>query len=224
MKGFILYFIIRMFTGSPIMALISVVIIYGLADKFYFGFLPDFTKSFRRNSRIKKNLKALELNPQNAQAALSLGLSYVEKKKYEEAIKYLKHHKLQDNETPNYLYNLGISLMEIGESTEGKEYIIRALDLNPSVGYGLSYIYLLDSEMKSKSSDLDKMNDLEEKIERFSNTQNLYKMGMIYKKLGNKHKAKRLFSKAIKEYSYCPKGIRRIHRKWAILSRIRKIT
>ena len=223
MKSFMLFYLLSMFTGNPFMALIGVIIIYALADKLYFGFLPDFTKSFRRNRGIKKNIKALELNPQNAQAALSLGLLYVEKKRYKEAIQYLNHPKLKDNETANYLYNMGRSLMETGEISEGKEYIIKSLDLNPSVGYGLPYIYLLNSEMKSKSSNSEKIRDLEEKIERFSNTENLYKMGMIYKNLGNKDKAKRLFSKAITEYSYCPKGIRRIHRKWAILSRIRKL-
>lgn len=223
MKGFLLYFLLSSVTGNPLMALVGVILIYALIDKFYLGFLPDFTKLFRRNRQIKNNLKILQVNGQNAQAAFSLGVAYFEKKKYEQALKYLQHPKLKDNETANFYYYMGMTLMELKRNDEGKEYIMKALEMNPRVGYGLAYIYLIDHEMKKHRPDTNIINDLEEKIERFANTENLYKLGRLYKKLGNKEKAKELFSKAIAEYSYCPKGIRRIHRKWAILSRVYKM-
>lgn len=223
MKGFLLYFLLSSVTGNPLMALVGVILIYTLVDRFYLGFLPDFTKVFRRNHQIKNNLKTLQVNPQNAKAAFSLGVLYFEKKKYEMALKYLEHPKLKDNETANFYNYLGMTLMELKRNDEGKDCIMKALELNPKVGYGLPYIYLIDHEMKKHRSDSSIINDIEDKIERFANTENLYNLGKLYKKSGNNEKAKELFAKAIVEYSYCPKGLRRIHRKWAILSRIRRI-
>lgn len=223
MKSYFLFLLLRIFTGSPLTALIGVVIIYALADKLYLGFLPDFGKAFRRSNKIKSNKRALELNPQNSQAALTLGMMYVEKKKYEQGLKYLNHPKLKDNETPNYLYYKGISYMETDDFKKGDEYIKKALKLNPSVGYGLPYIYLLKNELYKKDKDIKVIEKLEADVERFANTENLYKMGLIYKNLGMKDRANKLFTMAINEYSYCPKGVRRLHRKWAFLSRLKKI-
>ncbi|TCO71840.1 tetratricopeptide repeat protein [Marinisporobacter balticus] len=223
MKGFIIYFLLSSITGNPLMAFLGVIIIYSLIDRFYLGFLPDFTRIFRRNRQMKNSLKELQVNPQNASATFSIGILYFEKKKYEEALKYLEHPKLKDNETANFYYYMGMTLMKLKRSDEGKDYIMKALEVNPRIGYGLPYIALIDHEMEKYAPDRHIINDLEEKIEKFANTENLYKLGRLYKKLGNKEKAKNLFSKAMVEYSYCPKGIRRIHRKWAILSRVYKI-
>lgn len=222
MKGFFLYYLLRMFTGNPLAAIIGVLLIYTIVDKAYLGFLPDFTKGFRKKRQIKNSLMELNVNPENAQAAFVLGEYYFEKKKYEKALKYLSHHKLQKDESAKYYHYLGMTLMELGKTEEGKKYIEKALELNPRVGYGLPYIYLIDDEMKRHTPNKNKINAWEEEVERFGNTENLYKLGMIYKKQGDKETAKKLFSKVLIEYDYCPKGIRRIHRKWAILARVGK--
>ncbi|QZY54501.1 tetratricopeptide repeat protein [Crassaminicella profunda] len=222
MKGFFLYFLLRMFTGNPLVALIGVLLIYALVDKFYLGFLPDFTKGFRKKRQMKNSLMELNVNPENAQAAFALGEYYFEKKKYEKALEYFNHPKLQKDEGAKYYHYLGMTLMELGKAMEGKSYIEKALESNPRVGYGLPYIYLIDHEIKKHTPDKNKINVWEEEVERFGNTENLYKLGMIYKKQGYNEVAKKLFSKVLIEYAYCPKGIRRIHRKWAILARVRK--
>ncbi|WP_207727025.1 tetratricopeptide repeat protein [Anaerosolibacter carboniphilus] len=209
-------------TGNPLIALVLVFFAYGLMDKLYFGFLPDFTKGIRANQQIKSNLKELTLNPQNAHAALTLGMLYFEKKKYREALNYFQHPKLEKDASASYHYYLGMTMMELKEIGLGKVSIEKALEMDPRVGYGLPYIYLLKNEMNQSIPDMNKIEDLEEKIERFGNTENLYRMGRAYRSLDNKEKAKEFFTKAIETYSYCPRGLKRLHRKWAILSRIYK--
>lgn len=223
MKSFYLYILLSMLTGNPLMAIILVFVIYALVDRYYFGFLPDFTRLFRRNIQIKNHLRELHVNPQNAHAAFSLGVLYFEKKKYGEALKYLEHPRLKNEDSASYFNYLGMTLMELDRVDEGKEYIVKALELEPRAGYGLPYVYLINNEMSQTVPDRNKINELEQKVERFANTEILYKLGMAYRKFGDREKARELFSKAITEYSYCPRGIRRLHRKWALLSRFRRV-
>jgi tetratricopeptide (TPR) repeat protein len=207
-------------TGNPLVALILVIFAYGFVDKLYFGFLPDFTKGMRANHQIKSNLKALTLNPENSHAALVLGILYFEKKKYREALNVLQHSKLEKDGSASYYYYRGMTMMELKEIEAGKVSIIKALEIDPRVGYGLPYIYLLKNEMSKSTPDMNVVEDLEKKIESFGNTENLYRVGMVYRGLENKDKAREFFTKAIETYHYCPRGLRRLHRKWAILSRI----
>ena len=192
-------------------------------DILYFGFLPDITRTFITNKDIKNSHTELRLNPGNARAAYSLGVLYFEKKKYDKALTYLEHPKLKNDSTANTNNYLGMTLIELNRINEGKSYILKALELDPRVGYGLPYIYLIKNVINVSNPHSDTIHKLEEKIEKFANTENLYKLGLIYSKSANKEKARQFFSKAIVEYSYCPRGLRRLHRKWAILSRIHKL-
>jgi tetratricopeptide (TPR) repeat protein len=223
MKGFYLYFLLSMLTGNPILAIVLVLIIYFFIDRYYLRFLPDFSRMFRANREIRSNLRDIQINPQNARAAYALGVLYFERKKYKEAIKYLEHPRLKNDNTPGYLSYLGMTEMELGRNEEGKSNIQKALETDPRAGYGLPYIYLIKNAMNEKSPDRNTINTLEQKVGRFANTENLYRLGMMYKKSGDRGKANEFFSKALTEYSYCPRGISRLHRKWAILSRINKI-
>lgn len=222
MRGFYLYYLISMITGNPFIAIAAVIFIYVIIDRYYLGFLSGITGFFKKNNQIRINLKELELNPQNARAAFSLGVLYFERRKFHNALKYLDHPKLKEDSTASYYNYLGMTLMELDRVDEGKKYIEKALESDPRSGYGLPYIYLIKDEMKRGETEGEKIAELQVKMERFANTENLYKMGLIVKKSGDKNRAREFFSKALIEYSYCPKGIRRLHRKWAILSRIQK--
>lgn len=220
MRSFYLYFLFSYLTGNPLIALILVFAVYGLVDKLYFGFLPDFTKGVRANHQIKSHLRELTVNPQNAHAALTLGILYFEKKKYSQARDAFQHPKLEKDGTANYYYYLGMTMMELKEKVSGKTFIEKALEMDPRIGYGLPYIYLLKNEMDQGIPNKSTVEELEEKVERFGNTENLYRMAMVYRSLGNKEKAGEFFGKAIETYAYCPRGLKRIHRKWAILARL----
>jgi tetratricopeptide (TPR) repeat protein len=65
---------------------------------------------------------------------------------------------------------------------------------------------------------------LKERIESFSNAENLYRMGMIYKKQGKSKQAAEMFHLALKDYTYCPRRLRKMHRRWAFLSRLALLT
>lgn len=221
-RSFYLFYIISLFTGNPFLAIAAVIIIYVFIDRYYLGFLSGFTKKLKRGSQIRVGLGELSVNPQNARAAYSLGVLYFERNRFKDALKYLEHPRLKEDRTAGYYNYLGMTLMELGRVEEGKDYILSALELDPRAGYGLPYIYLIEDELRNGIPDRSRVDDMEQKMQRFSNTENLYKMGMVFKKYKDREKAGMFFSKALIEYSYCPRGVKRLHRKWAILSQIQK--
>lgn len=221
LKGFLIYYLLSALTGNPLLALIIIIVAYVLLDKAYLGFLPDFSAPFRRNARINNLLSLIKVNPANADAAQELGILYFEKKNYEKSLQYLKmaHEKVK-NSARLYLY-LGMAYIELGQLEPGKEAIDHAVELDRKTGHGLPYIYLLKYELK-KGRDSEALTSLEAEFERFANTENFFRMGKVYKHAGHTRKAADMFTEALKDYSYVPKTLRRIHRKWALLSWLNK--
>lgn len=223
MDNFFLFILLSNIIGNPLIAILLILILSGSIDKLYFGFLPDVTKIFRTNHQIKENQRILDLNPENADVAFRLGVLYFQKKKYQQALKYFENPKLQNNKNAECYYYLGMTLIHLDREAEGKEYLNEGLKLYPSVGYGIPYIYLIEQELKQPNPNQEKIEELEGRMDRFINAENLYKLGKLHLKYGSKEKATELFNKAIAEYAYCPRGLRRLHRKWVILSRIQKL-
>jgi len=223
LKGFALYFILSMLTRNPFLALILLFVIYAVADKAYFGFLPDFIAPFKRNNRIKTLLAELELNPANADSAQELGVLYFEKRNYNRALQFLKKANEKVFNSPRLYLYMGMAYMELNRSTEGKQALDQAVGLDRKVGHGLPYIYLLQYELKRSNHFFDEIKVLEEGLSSFASTENFYRMGVVYKKQGDRQKARHMFECAIQEYSYVPKRLRRIHRKWAVFSWINRL-
>ncbi len=220
LKGFFLYYLLSLLTGNPIFGLVLLIFIYILLDKTYLGFLPDFSRTFRRNTRINALLSELQVNPANANAAQELGILYFEKKKYREALAFLqKAHEKVKNSARLYLY-MGMAYMELGERESGRTALVKAVELDRKAGHGLPYIYLLRYEMEGNNQPVTNMED---HFSDFANTENFYRMGMVYKKAGRVREAEEMFRCALEEYAYVPKPLRRLHRKWAILSRLRLV-
>ena len=222
LKGFLIYYLLSALTGNPLLALIIIIVAYVLLDKVYLGFLPDFSAPFRRNSRIKNLLSLIKVNPANADAAQELGILYFEKGKYHKSLEYLKmaHEKVK-NSARLYLY-LGMSYVELGQLEPGKEALDNAVELDRKTGHGLPYIYLLRYELTRSEINPGALSRLETEFEKFANTENFFRMGRVYKHAGRNQEASEMFTQALQDYAYVPKTLRRIHRKWAMLSWLNK--
>lgn len=219
-KGLALFYILSMIFHNPILALILIFIFYAAADRAFLGFLPDVSAVFRRNSRIKSLLAELRLNPANASGAQELGILYFERKRYHQALQYLTkaHERIKDS-ARLYLY-MGMTYMELKRSEAGKEALDAAVAMDRRVGHGLPNIYLLQYELDRQTPDPPAIKELEEGLTLFASAENFFRMGIVYKKKGNRTKAKAMFNLAIEEYQGVPKRLRRIHRKWAILAKL----
>jgi tetratricopeptide (TPR) repeat protein len=221
MNMFSLYYIISMLTGSPLLAILILFLLYGFIDKMYIRLLPDFFAPLRRNRQIRSLLTELSINRANSKASLDLGVLYFEKKKYDRALEYLKKAGERIDDSARLCLYTGMSYYESGQEAEGVEHIKKALELDKGIGYGLPYIYLIGYEMKT-GENRERLSSLEEAFDSFANTENFYRMGMIYKGMGNKAKAGEMFNNALKSYSYVPRTIKKLHRRWAVYSWIHK--
>lgn len=220
LKGFFLYYILTALTRNPLLSLALLFVLYAVADRAYIGFLPDFFAPFKRNRQIKSLQAELALNPVNAAAAQELGILYFEKKAYQKALDFLvKAEERIHNSAKLYLY-LGMTCIELSHLEKGKEALDKAVGLDRKAGYGLPYIYLIRYELNQTVADEEEIEKLEAELQRFSGTENFFRMGMVYKKHGRREKAQEMFRQAVEEYASVPKGLRRLHRKWAVLSRL----
>ncbi len=223
MKNFYLYFVLYFLTGSFIFPLIILFIVYLILDRIYFGLFSEYIiEPVKRRKRIKALLRELQLNKSNANSALELGRLYFESKKYKKSIDYLNRAKERiDNSARLHAY-MGMSYMELKQYENGREELLKALELDKSVIYGLPYIYLIKYEMGKEQVDTEEVSELEKGLEKFKNTENYYRLGMIFKKSGDKQKAREMFNLSLRDYSYVQKKFRRPHRRWALLSRFHK--
>ncbi|WP_418791454.1 tetratricopeptide repeat protein [Phosphitispora sp. TUW77] len=222
-KGLGLYFLLSFLTRSPLLALVIIFLIYVFMDRAYIGFLPDFLAPFKRNSRIKRLREVLRVNPVDAGAAQELGSIYLEKKNYSSALEYLNKALEKVTNSPRLYLYLGIAYMELQQADQGKEFLEKALELDSRVGRGLVYIYLTRYELTHKGPGSDKLKQFADSFANFANTENLYRMGMVYKKTGNQQKANEMFHKALEEYSHVPGQLKKLHRRWAFLARLHSI-
>lgn len=223
LKGFFVYYLLSRLTGNPFLGLVILIVLYTLLDKTYLGFLPDFSRPFMRNSRIRSLVSELQVNPANASAAQELGVLYFEKKKYHKALVFLqKAHERVKNSARLYLY-MGMAYMESGEQEAGMTALLKAIELDRKTGHGLPYIYLIRYELDKTGVKSEAIERYESDFENFANTENFYRMGLVYKNSGRSREAGEMFRRALEEYAYVPKTLKRIHRKWALLSRLRLV-
>ncbi len=216
-------YILSFFTHSYFGVLILIMIIYLIADRIFLGFITDgIIKIILQSKRIKILKKELVLNPDNYADLMELGTIYYQKKNYKAALEnLLKAKRKIDDSAELYLY-IGISYIELKQLDDGYKYLMKAVGLNKKAGYGLPYLYLIKYELSSGIIKEEKLKKLEEEMANFSNTENSYRLGVLFRSKGYKGKAKEMFKNALSEYSFCQRKLKRLHRKWAFLAGITK--
>lgn len=219
MKTLSLYFLLSMLTHSFYMPIIILFVGYLIFDRFYFGLLSGITAPIKRKKRIRALSDELLINHSNANSALELGTLYFESKRFNLAIELLQKAGQRIDDSARLHCYMGMAFAELGKFEESREELLKAVELNKGVCYGLPYIYLLEYELRQADVDSARVSELEASIDNYANTENFYRMGKLYRKLGFKGKAAEMFEHALKNYSYTQRSIRRLHRKWAFLSR-----
>lgn len=219
---FLIYLILRLL-GTPYFAVIIILVIIYLFDRFFIGVLPNIFAPIKRRSTSKRLESELKINPANASNAMELGILYFDRKRYSKALEYLNraYERIKDSDRL-FLYR-GMALIENECKKEGVDNLRKAVEINEGTGYGLPYVYLLSNAMENPGISQDERKALQDKFWRYANTENLYRMGMMYKRHGEREKAREMFDNAIKEYSYCPRNLKKLHRRWALLSRLNRV-
>lgn len=222
MKGLPLFFLLQALTGNPLLALLSVLIVYVLIDRRYIGILPDFLIPLRRRKRIVELKREVQLNPYQGLAFYELGMLLVEKGNMKEGVVCLEKAKTLMPDHPDAQYYLGVAYIKSGQLEEGKKALEEALRLNPKVKYGAPYIYLIEYLLKKGTVD-EKIDEYIEKVKMYGSPEYYYRLGLLFQKARRRKEAKEMFAAAVANFQKYPSFYRKQHRYWAFRARLRSL-
>ncbi len=218
MKGLIIFSLITLFTGNPLLALAVIVIIYFFIDRRFIGLLPDFAASWRRRMRISELERIVRANPHNGDALLELGVHYFERGKFRNAVDVLEKAYSKMKDWPDVHFYLGASLYETGHRAKGLMEIQKAVDMNPKISRGMPYIYLIRSVLDNREGG--STETWEACLLRSGSVHSFFQAGKLFRRYGQKKGAEKFFLEVLENYRMSSPTFRRTYRRMAFLSKI----
>ncbi len=202
--------------GNPFVAIIVLILILYVLDRRFVGLSPSIVKPLKRRSRIKKLEQLLRLNPSDVSSKMELARLQLERKTYARARQVLESIGDSMEHSAEYWDDLGTALLFTGDKERGEQAMLRALAINPRVKYGEPYLRLAAANRSDGEQALSYLKALRDI--HSSSCEAYYRMGVIYKELGNKAEAKRAFEEAAAIYASLPRYKKRQERSWALRS------
>jgi tetratricopeptide (TPR) repeat protein len=190
-----------------------------LAERRFIGLLPDFTTAWRRGSRVRELQREIRVNPANAEAYLELGEACLHKGQYDQALSYLNSASDKMEDHPLFHFYRGVSYHQLGRIEEGRVEIEKTIELNPKASFGEPYLYLAKIFLQQKQSG-EKVDQLYQKLMQYGSPKIHYLAGNLFLEYNDKEKARQLFGETIGNYQVCRGSLRRLYRRWALLSKI----
>ena len=221
-KFIFFYVVFRVFLDNPLAALILVVIVYAVIDRWYIGALPDFLRPLKSWNKIQRLKGELAHNPSPGQILYEIGALQVENGHLHEGLRNLEKARDLIQDHPDIEYYLGVARIRTGALDTGKEALENALALNPKIHYGFPYVYLLEYSLKRKESQA-RIDEYMEKIQENGNPRIYYETGVIYQKEGYREKARDMFREAQVSFGSSPRFLRKQQRYYAIMAKIKKL-
>lgn len=220
MRGFYEFYLLSRLLGNPILALIILAVIYAIVDRRYVGFVPDFLRPFQRAAALRRLRRTLEVNPADANAHMEMGMLLAEKGRWQEAVEHLEVAKDRIGNSQAY-FHLGMAYCSVGRWEEGKAALEKALELNPSVGYGEPYLYLAEYRLRHGQR-IDDVPGLEEAMRQFGSVDVCYRLGRLYERAGSPAQARAMYREALETHAGNPPFLRRKHRRTALKAWLRQ--
>lgn len=219
MKTFGLYILLSILTGNPLLALVILLLIFFFAERRFIGILPDLFEPWRRANRVRQLQKEVQVNPANAEAYLELGETYFRQGKYGLASSFLENASGKMAGHPLFHFYLGASYYHLGKIEEGKNEIEKAVEASPKASLGEPYVYLIRIYLEEKQPDV-KIDYAFNQLLLYGSPKTFYQAAKLFLNANDKERARRLFRETIENYEACRGALRRVYRRWAILSRI----
>ncbi|MDD4238154.1 MAG: tetratricopeptide repeat protein [Desulfotomaculaceae bacterium] len=219
MKIFGLYILLSLLTRNPLLTLVVMLLIFFLLEKRFIGLLPDFTAPWRRANRVRELQKEVRVNPANADACLELGEAFLQKGQHEQALSYLNSAAAKMDGHPLFHFYRGASYYKLGRIEEGRVEIEKSVSINPKASLGEPYLYLIRIYLQQMQTG-EKIDQLYLHLLQYGSPKIHYLAGSLFLNYNDKEKARRLFRETIENYQACRGSLRRLYRRWAILSKI----
>lgn len=219
MKIFGLYILLTLLTRNPLLTLAVMLLMLFLLEKRFIGLLPDFTATWRRANRVRELQKEVRVNPANAEAYLELGETFLQKGQYQQALSYLNSEAAKMEDHPLFHFYRGASYYQLGRIEEGRVEIEKSVSINPKISLGEPYLYLARIYLQEKQTD-EKTEQLYQQLQQYGSPKIHYLAGNLFLAYNDRERARQLFRGTIENYQACRGSLRRLYKRWAILSKI----
>ncbi|QAY66597.1 tetratricopeptide repeat protein [Paenibacillus protaetiae] len=220
-KLFLGFVLLSWLTGSPVIAIIIILVILYLLDRRFVGLTPSIVKPVRRLQRISNLKKRIQLSPSDVSSKLELARLLMERKQFKAAGELLVPLQETMSESAEYLDDLGYCYLETGAPDKGEAAIRAALQINPRVKYGAPYLRLASFNAKSDTSkalqDLRRFQEIQS-----SSCESYLRLADLYRSLGQEGDAKAAVDEGLRTYSLLPRYKRRTERAWFLRLWLRK--
>ncbi len=213
------YLFFGILDGGFVSIILWLIIIYFVVNVVFGGTLPNPIKFFRRHKRFSELKQTVKTYPGNIAAALEFGEMLLERRKYEQALVYLERANERITDSARLAWLMGECFTLLQKYDLGLTNLEQAVSLDPKMGFGRPYVFLLHIELHT-SNDPGKIESLKDKVLIYGSTEACYKAGKLLKKHGDKVGAIAMFKEVLGNYEASPGKMRKIHRKWALLSRV----
>jgi tetratricopeptide (TPR) repeat protein len=129
--GWLKFMILWAITGNPVVAALIVIVFWGVADWYTFGFLRGGMRVVRNIQRVSRLSQLIEINPHDRKARADLGEALIALRRFERAIVVLKPAVDADPDDANTLCLLGLACLGAGKAEQGELFIKSVLEADP---------------------------------------------------------------------------------------------
>jgi len=211
---FFLFVILSWILGNPLLALL---VLLGLSLPGYLyagGWVLRLWNRYYRWRSIERLRQTVAINPHNVAALSSLGRELAMAGRPQEALEYLRSAEPRSANSAETLYFLGYSLLQTGDGEKGRDFVERALKIDPKFRYGEPHLALGDyhfqrQQLKAALPYYETLKTLHS-----SHVEGLYKLGCCHYSLGDYAKAERELTASVESFQTSPRYKRRLERSW----------
>lgn len=220
MSKLLLFFALTWLTGSPIVALIVLLVVFYVLERRFIGLTPSVLKPLKRSRRLSRLRQELRMSPHQTSAKLEAARILMERKQFAEAGELLRQVASVMDDSADVRAELGICELKLGDLEAGERLLLEALDMNPRIKYGEPYLRLAEAWAGRDASKA--IGYLREFASiQSSSCEAYYRLGRLYEQLGQKEEARQAYRETVELYRGLPKYKRRFERKWALLARLK---
>ena len=177
-----------------------------------------FTGGLHTRQNFRRTLEASTLNPRDADAHYQLGLIYLERRNFAEAIARFQKAVEIDREEADPHYQLGRIAREQGRFQDALQYLTTAYTLNPKLSSGEVLRDLGATNLDLGNTQM-ALEQLEPYIERREyDPQGLYFLGRVYKALNRPSDARGMLERSVEAALTAPPHLRRQAARWRSLA------
>lgn len=215
MSTWLLWSLISIVTGNPLLAAIVVLALWFLGDRATFRLFPDPGRWFARRQRMARLRQSLDVNPHDRRARFQLAELLLERGEAREAAALLRPNLEAGDRDVFTLAALGTALARTGAHEEAERLLADARRLDPEFRMGE-----LDLVLGRMRLTLGDAGGAREPLQRLLATrpgtvEGRWLLAQALDRLGDRDGAGKLREEAWREYVQQPRFRRREDRRWA---------